>query len=116
MCKYFIQKRISFIISWNFSKAEFDRIKYLSKEFKIKGWTPKQQIPKTNVRQSLTKASSSKAALKEKLKQALQNIDNYEEHQIMQLIEDVASSGESSNGDMCSPKGIALAYMDPNYE
>ncbi|XP_075103473.1 uncharacterized protein LOC142178050 [Nicotiana tabacum] len=80
------------------------------------GWTPKQQIPKTNIQQSLTKASSSKAALKENLKQALQNIDNYEEHQIMQLIEDTASTGESSNRDMCNPKGIALAYMDPNCE
>ncbi|XP_070043088.1 uncharacterized protein [Nicotiana tomentosiformis] len=80
------------------------------------GWTPKQQIPKTNIQQSLTKASSSKAALKENLKQALQNIDNYEEHQIIQLIEDTASSGESSNRDMCNPKGIALAYMDPNCE
>lgn len=42
MCKYYIQKRISFIISWDFKVAEFDRIRYLSKEIKVKGWVPKR--------------------------------------------------------------------------
>nr|XP_009590307.1 uncharacterized protein LOC104087515 [Nicotiana tomentosiformis] len=113
-----IKKILSPFDCWNISKEESERMKYLSKEIKIKGWTPKQQILKAtkNTQQSFTKALSSKAALKEKLKKALQNIDNYVEHQIMQLIEDAASSGESSNGDTCNPKGIALSYMDPSCE
>ncbi|KAG5612426.1 hypothetical protein H5410_023707 [Solanum commersonii] len=62
--------------------------------------------------------SSSKAALKQKLKEALDNMEKYEEHQVMKMIEDAASTKSSSedNGDMCNPKGLALAYMDPDYE
>lgn len=32
LCKYFFRRHLSYIISWTFCTAEFDRIKYLSKE------------------------------------------------------------------------------------
>ncbi|WMV26840.1 hypothetical protein MTR67_020225 [Solanum verrucosum] len=51
-------------------------------------------------------------------KEALDNMEKYEEHQVMKMIEDAASTESRSedNGDMCNPKGLALAYMDPDYE
>ncbi|KAG5608600.1 hypothetical protein H5410_019881 [Solanum commersonii] len=60
----------------------------------------------------------SKAELREKLKKALENFDKHNEKQIMQLIEDAAfiESSNEDNGDMCNPKGMVLAYIDPNYE
>ena len=125
MCKYFIKKRISYIISWTFSKEEQHRIKYLSKEIKIKGWTPKPTAPKTpDQGKAATTASplssASKKALKEKLKQALakldgpDNTDNTNTEELLQLIAEASSTGSSSdNGDMLDPKGIAMAYLDP---
>jgi len=107
ICKYYIQKRISFIITWNFSKTDIDRIKYLFKEIQIKGWTPKQPVLKSHSQKtSSTGKTPSKVELGEKLKKALENLDKHNEKQIMQLIEE----------DMCNPKGMTLAYMDPNYE
>lgn len=123
MCKFFLKKRISYIISWNFSKEEQHRIKYLSKEIKIKGWTPKPTAPRTPDKGLSTASAShqpspSKKALKEKLKQALAKLDgpdttdNTEE--LLQLIADASSTGSSDdNGDMLNPKGIAMAYLDP---
>uniref|UniRef100_A0A3Q7H7U3 Reverse transcriptase domain-containing protein n=1 Tax=Solanum lycopersicum TaxID=4081 RepID=A0A3Q7H7U3_SOLLC len=60
----------------------------------------------------------SKATLKQKLKEAIDNIADHSEEQIFKLLKDAASSeGEDDdNGDMCNPKGLALAYMDPDYE
>ncbi|KAG5610060.1 hypothetical protein H5410_021341 [Solanum commersonii] len=40
LCKLFIAKRISYIISWSFDIHVFERIKYLRKIIKIKGWVP----------------------------------------------------------------------------
>ncbi|KAG5576688.1 hypothetical protein H5410_056822 [Solanum commersonii] len=40
-CKFFIFKRISYIISRSFDILKFERIKHLSKTIKIKEWTPK---------------------------------------------------------------------------
>ncbi|KAH0740523.1 hypothetical protein KY290_033566 [Solanum tuberosum] len=117
LCKYYIQKRISYIISWNFSKNDFERINYLCKQIQIKGWIPKQPNAKVQEKARPSK-NISKAALRQKLKEALDNMEKYDEQQIMKMIEDAASTGSSSedNGDMCDPKGLALAYMDPNYE
>ncbi|XP_047259091.1 uncharacterized protein LOC124891393 [Capsicum annuum] len=123
MCKFFIKKRVSYIISWNFSKEEQHRIKYLSKEIKIKGWTPKPTAPKTPDKgKAATTASphssASKKALKEKLKQALAKLDGPDStdntEELLQLIAEASSTGSSSdNGDMLDPKGIAMAYLDP---
>ncbi|KAH0658255.1 hypothetical protein KY289_027003 [Solanum tuberosum] len=87
LCKYYIKKRISYIITWDFSNNDIERIQYLCKQIQVKGWIPKQP-------------------------------NKYDEKQIMKMIEDVASTEGSSedNGDMCNPKGFALAYMDPDYE
>lgn len=48
----------------------------------------------------------------------MDNIDDYSEDQIMKMIKDASSieSDTDDNGDMCSPQGLALAYMDPDYE
>ncbi|TMW87247.1 hypothetical protein EJD97_020227, partial [Solanum chilense] len=60
----------------------------------------------------------SKTIFKKRLKEAMDNIDDYSEDQIMKMIKDAASteSDADDNGDMCSPQGLALAYMDPDYE
>ncbi|KAH0730053.1 hypothetical protein KY289_001241 [Solanum tuberosum] len=117
-CKYYIQKRISYIISWNFSNNDFERIQYLCKQIQVKGWIPKQPNAKVQEKARSSTKSLSKVALKQKLKEALDNMEKYDEHQIMKMIEDIASTKSSSedNGDMCDPKGLALAYMDPDYE
>ncbi|KAH0753194.1 hypothetical protein KY285_006342 [Solanum tuberosum] len=94
-----------------------DRIQYMCKQIQVKGWISKQ--PNANV-QDKAKLSKklSKAALKQKLKEAMDNLDDYDENQIMRMIEDAASTESSSedNVDMCNPKGLALAYMEPDYE
>ncbi|CAN4076880.1 unnamed protein product [Withania somnifera] len=41
MCKFFITKRISYIIGWSFEIKEFDRLAFLSKVIYVKGWSPK---------------------------------------------------------------------------
>uniref|UniRef100_M1DMF7 Uncharacterized protein n=1 Tax=Solanum tuberosum TaxID=4113 RepID=M1DMF7_SOLTU len=106
-------KRIPYIISWNFAKTKSDRIKYLSKEIKIRGWTPKV-ISKTPVKVSPKAASTSpsKNVLKERLKKALKEMDDDQsnEEDIMLLLEEVMS--EKDNGDMLDPTGIASAYLD----
>ena len=121
ICKYYIKKRISYIITWNFVKSEIDRINYLCKQIQVKGWVPKQQgnsaVQNTEKVQTSQKKLS-KAALKQKLKEAMDNIEDHSEEQIFKLLKDAASSeGEDDdNGYMCNPKGLALAYMDPDYE
>ncbi|KAG5589849.1 hypothetical protein H5410_040363 [Solanum commersonii] len=120
LCKYYVQKRISYIITWNFSKNDFDRIQYLCKKIQVKGWIPKQPSIKVQSQDKASSSSknSSKAALKKKLKDALDNLEKYDEKQIMKMIEDAASTKSNSedNSDMCNPKGLALAYMDLDYE
>ncbi|KAF3613201.1 hypothetical protein FXO38_36387 [Capsicum annuum] len=121
MCKFFIKKRVSYIISWNFAKGEQHRIKYLSKEIRVKGWTPKPAASKTPDKEksavtSSTSASHSKKALKEKLKKALHDMESQDanEEEILQLLDEASSTGSSdNNGDMLNPKGIAMAYLDP---
>lgn len=39
LCKYFIKKRLSYIISWTFVIADFDWIKFLSKEIRFICWS-----------------------------------------------------------------------------
>ncbi|KAH0752302.1 hypothetical protein KY285_005450 [Solanum tuberosum] len=82
----------------------------------VKGWISKQPNAKVQEKTRSSTKNLSKAALKQKLKEALDNMEKYDEHQIMKMIEDVASTESSSedNRDMCDPKG--LAYMDPDYE
>ncbi|KAF3613829.1 hypothetical protein FXO37_36210, partial [Capsicum annuum] len=112
---------VSYIISWNFAKGEQHRIKYLSKEIRVKGWTPKPAASKTldkekSAATSSTSASHSKKALKEKLKKALQDMESLDanEEEILQLLDEASSTGSSdNNGDMLNPKGIAMAYLDP---
>ncbi|KAH0658254.1 hypothetical protein KY289_027002 [Solanum tuberosum] len=86
----------------------------------FKGWVPQQPNVKVQSKDqaSSSSKSSSKAALKEKLKDALDNLEKYDGKQIMKMIEDAASTESSSedNSDICNPKGLALAYMDPDYE
>ena len=119
MCKFFIKKRVSYIISWNFAKGEQDRITYLSKEIKVKGWTPKPAAPRTPVKGKSPVSSSGvpkdKQALKERLKKALNDLESQEvTDDVLQLLEEASSSSSGdNNGDMLAPKGIARAYMDP---
>ncbi|KAH0664623.1 hypothetical protein KY285_025829 [Solanum tuberosum] len=84
----------------------------------VKGWVPKQSNAKVQEKTGSSAKKLSKAALKQKLKEAMDNLDDYDEDQIMKMIEDAASTESSSedNGDMCNPKGLALAYMEPDYE
>ncbi|KAH0730220.1 hypothetical protein KY289_001408 [Solanum tuberosum] len=84
----------------------------------VKCWIPKQPDAKVQEKTRSSAKNLSKAALKQKLKEALDNMEKYDEHEIIKMIEDAASIESSSedNGDMCDPKGLALAYMDRDYE
>jgi len=118
LCKFFIAKRISYIISWKFSIKEFDRIRYLSKEVLIKGWTP---APKETTQVSLRSSpkerpSPTKNDLKRRLKKALQDIDDEPDEDAILKLLDEASSQSEDNGDMMKPKGLAQAYLDHYYD
>lgn len=60
----------------------------------------------------------SKTVLKQKLKEAMDNIEDYSEEQILRMIKDAASTESDTDDkrDMCNPQVLALAYMDPDYE
>ncbi|CAN4084911.1 unnamed protein product [Withania somnifera] len=106
MCKFFITKRISYIISWSFDIKEFDRIRFLSKVIYVKGWSPK---PKESKPQRIAKQE-----LKKTLLQAISNLEDGEEPvKIMELITD--SKSKDDNGDMLNLKGLAQAYFG-NYD
>ncbi|KAH0658251.1 hypothetical protein KY289_026999 [Solanum tuberosum] len=114
-----IQTKASYTMKAPESFAQ-ERIQYLCKQIQVKGWVPQQPNVKVQSKDqaSSSSKSSSKAALKEKLKDALDNLEKYDGKQIMKMIEDAASTESSSedNSDICNPKGLALAYMDPDYE
>ncbi|KAH0778476.1 hypothetical protein KY290_004903 [Solanum tuberosum] len=107
------EESFDFIIS----QTNVDRIQYLCKQIQVKGWVPKQPNAKVQEKAKPFKKLS-KAALKQKLKEAMDNLDDYDEDQIMRIIEDTASTESSSeyNGHMCNPKGLALAYIEPDYK
>lgn len=119
LCKYFIQKRISYIISWTFTISEFDRIKYLSKEVLIKGWSPapKTQSPTAQVvSKKSPEKSTSKSDLKKRLQKALSEIESDpDEEEIMKLLDEASSSQSDDNGDMLKPRALAQSYLDPFY-
>ncbi|KAG5576326.1 hypothetical protein H5410_056460 [Solanum commersonii] len=64
ICKYYIQKRISYIITCNFSKSNVDRIQYLCKQIQVKGWIPKQPNAKVQEKARSSSKKLSKATLK----------------------------------------------------
>ncbi|XP_060203104.1 uncharacterized protein LOC132631536 isoform X2 [Lycium barbarum] len=113
LCKYYVNKRISYIISWSFDITEVHRIKHLSKTIKIKGWIPKDK--KQKMKQASTScrtgSTKSKADLKKKLLQALNRLDEADPLKIQELL-DTISSSTSDNGDMLDPQGMAQAYLD----
>ncbi|KAG5629861.1 hypothetical protein H5410_001578 [Solanum commersonii] len=98
--------------------SQTSHLKLKCKQIQVKGWVPKQPNAKVQEKARFSSKKLSKAALKQKLKEAMDNLDDYDEDQIMKMIEDAASTESSSedNGDMCNPKGLALAYMEPDYE
>ncbi|KAG5587356.1 hypothetical protein H5410_047790 [Solanum commersonii] len=95
-----------------------ERIQHLCKQIQVKGWVPKQPNAKVQEKARSSSKKLSKAALKQKLKESMDNLDDYDEDQIMKMIEDAASTESRSedNGDMCNPKGLALANMEHDYE
>ncbi|KAG5575497.1 hypothetical protein H5410_055631 [Solanum commersonii] len=101
-----------------YESIDIERIQHLCKQIQVKGWVPRQPNVKVQEKARSSSKKLSKATLKQKLKEAMDNLDDYDEDQIMKMIEDAASIESSSedNGDMCNPKGSALAYMEPNYE
>lgn len=78
LCKFFIAKRISYIISWKFAIHEFDRIKYLSKEILIKGWSPALREATASKQPPPKGISPSRGELKRRLEKALLEIDKNE--------------------------------------
>lgn len=117
LCKYFFRRHLSYIISWTFCTAEFDRIKYLSKEIWIKGWSPaKRESPWSSTKKTSVKVSPSKSELKQRLEKALSELDdekvNPDEAAIEQLLEE-ASSQSDDNSDMLYPKALAQSYLNP---
>ena len=114
LCKYFIKRRLFYILSWTFVIADFDRIKFLSKEIRIKGWSPARKgNPSPSKGNEISQASPSKSDLKKRLEKALSKLDeNPDEAAINQLL-DEASSQSDDNGDMLNPKALARSYLNP---
>ncbi|KAG5576682.1 hypothetical protein H5410_056816 [Solanum commersonii] len=93
--QFFIAKRISYIISWSFDILKFEKIKYLRKTVKIKGWVPA-------VRNDKLISSSS----------PWRDFNNYKEKLKITLEEALLiSHDESRNKDMLDLQGIAQAYL-----
>lgn len=115
LCKYFIQKRTSYIIGWTFTVHEFDRIKYLSKEVFIKGWSPAPKDSPKSSQVTPTKKSPSKSELKKRLQKALSKIDSDpDEAAIMKLLDEASNHGDD-NGAMLNPHAFAPSYLNPFY-
>ena len=114
LCKYFIKRLLFYILSWTFVIADFDRIKFLSKEIRIKGWSPARKgNPSPSKGKEISQASPSKSDLKKRLEKALSELDeNPDEAAINQLL-DEASSQSDDNGDMLNPKALARSYLNP---
>lgn len=114
LCKYFFKRRLSYIVSWTFCVSEFDRIKYLSKETRIKGWSPK--VRESPSKKPQIKSSPSKSELKKRLEKALSDLDNEKDNPDQEAIEQLleqASSQSDDNGDMLIPKALAQSYLNP---
>lgn len=109
---------MSYIITCNFSKNDIDHIQYLCKQVQVNGWVPKQPTKLISEKVQTSSRKLSKTILKQRLMEAMDNIDDYSKNQIMKMIKDAASteSDTNDNGYMCSPQGLALAYTDPDYE
>lgn len=122
LCKYYFAKRISFIINWSFEIEQIDKVKYLVKIPKIKGWIPevketkKSRPAQTN---STTESGNSKNELKKKLLSMLANIESTDPTQIQAMLDTISSSSSAEsrqNGDMEDLDGkIALAYTQSNH-
>lgn len=112
LCKYYFAKRISFIINWSFEIEQIDRIKYLVKTPKIKGWIP--EVKETRKSKPVkTEPDNSQKELKKKLLDMLANIDSTDPTQVQAMLEAASSSSSTEsrkNGDMEDLDGIASAY------
>ncbi|KAG5606257.1 hypothetical protein H5410_027749 [Solanum commersonii] len=63
LCKFYIQKRISYIITWNFTKINVEHIQHLCKQIQVKGWVPRQPNAKVQEKARSSSKKLSKAAL-----------------------------------------------------
>ena len=90
----------------------------MRKQIQVKGWVPKQPAKPIFEKVETSPWKMSKTVLKQKLKEAMDNIEDYSEEQILRMIKDAASTESDTDDkrDMCNPQVLALAYMDPDYE
>ena len=93
LCMIFIKKRLCYIISWTFVIADFDGIKFLSKDIRVKGWSPaNKETPTSSIMKTVPKASPSQSELKKRLERALSELDyNADEVAINQLLGEASS-------------------------
>ena len=114
LCMFFIKKRLSYIISWTFVIANFDRIKFLSKEIRVKGWSPaKKYTPPSSSKKTLSKVSPSKREMKKRLEKALSELDDNVDEVAINLLLEEASSQSDDNGDILNQKALANSYLNP---
>lgn len=112
LCKYYFAKRISFIINWSFDIEQIERIKYLVKTPKVKGWIPEIKEAKKS-KPIRTESSNSQNELKKKMLEMLANIESADPTQVQAMLEVVSSSSSAKsrkNRDMEDLDGIAQAY------
>jgi len=113
ICKYYFAKRISFVISWTFEIEQIERIQYLVKIPKIKGWVPESREIKKPKPASRSGSTSSQAELKKRLLEVLANIETASPVEVQAMLDTVSASSSTENqdnGDMEDPHGIAQAY------
>ncbi|TMW94189.1 hypothetical protein EJD97_010641 [Solanum chilense] len=114
LCKYFIKKCLYYITSWTFVIANFDRIKFLSKEIMIKGWSPaKKDGPSSSKKKSSSSPSPSKSELKKRLEKVLSELEDEPDEEAINRLLDEASSQSDDNCEMLKPKALARSYLNP---
>lgn len=92
----------------------FDRIKFLSKEIRVKGWSPaKRDTPSPSKKKTLLELSLSKSELKKRLEKALSELDNNPDEAAINQLLDEASSKSDDNDDMINPKALTRSYINP---
>ena len=109
-------KRLSYIISWTFVIADFDRIKFLPKEIRIKGWSPAKKDSLLLLRRRVYQVLHSlRVNEKEKIRKNLSELEDEPDEEAINRLLDEASSQSDDNGEMLKTKALARSYLNPFY-
>ena len=94
--------------------VEFDRIKFLFNEIRVKDWSPaKTDTPPSLSEKTLSKVSPSKSELKKRLEKSLFELDDNSDKVAINVLLEEASSQSDDNGYIINPKDLEISYLNP---